>query len=151
MNRLRSSIVTIPTSNLLNITFPNSGMFSTSASLGIAWANPSNHNLLLGPLNGLDFQNGCQYISVNQRVLDFQELLPSYTLSLILVDASGADLYTIGSTVAGLNDELSTYGTIGFTINAGSTPGAGIRGQLTIGGGGAMSVFIPTPVTFFGK
>ena len=30
-------------------------------------------------------------------------------------------------------------------------PGAGIRGQLNIGSGGAMSVFIPTPMTFFEK
>ena len=92
--RLRPSILPIPVANLLRVTFPNTGSFSSTTNLGIAWSNPGNHNQLLGLLNGLDFQNGCAWLSTNLRNLEYQDLLPTYTLSLIVVDSSGTDMYS---------------------------------------------------------
>jgi hypothetical protein len=149
--RLRPSILATPVANLLRVTFPNAGMYSSTTNLGIAWANPANHNQLLGPLNGLDFQNGSTYLSTNLRNLEFQDLLIPYTLSIIVVDASGTDMYTIGATTSSQNAQLQRFSTLSVAINAGSTPGAGLRGQLTINQtSGAITVLIPAPIVFYG-
>jgi hypothetical protein len=148
----RSSTITVPSANLLSVKFPSAGTITATTNLGIAWANPSNHAQLLGPLNGLDFVNGCTYLSVNLRNLDENDDFPTLSISLTIVDASGADLYAIGSTISQINAQIQTFNTLSFIIPPRSTPGAGIRGQVTVDNslGGAVTVVVPAPVTFFG-
>ena len=146
---IRPCIITNLRALILSLGFPNTGGFSTSADLGIAWANASDHGEPLSPLNGFDFVFGCSYYTLNLSSVSSQTLLPTVAMDFYIVDSSGADLYRCGGASGPINAGVFTNDNAGFSIDAGSTPGNGLRGQLSISG--TYSIVIPNPLLLFGS
>jgi hypothetical protein len=134
---------------LLSLAFPNAGTISTTQNLGVVRADSTDPNVLLSPETGFDFTFGCVYSSLNLASIASQTDAPAVLFEFFIVDSTGADLYACGSASDVLTAGVTTFSTMQIQIHAGSTPGSGIRGQLTIIG--TYSILVPTPVTFFGS
>jgi hypothetical protein len=133
----------------LSLAFPNAGAIGATQSLGIVWADSSDHTVPLSLQTGIDFIQGCAYTTLNLVSIASQTLAPTVTIAFFIVDGSGADLYQCGSSSDALNAGATSFATMILQISAGSTPGCGIRGQVTIAG--SYSIYVPTPVLFFGS
>ncbi len=148
-NSLRPTLVSTVRGCLISLVFPTTGTFSASTDLGIVWANPADHTELLSPYKGFDFTSGFGYSSVNLLSVKSQTLFPSISMEFYIVDSSGADLYPCGSTATFVNAGVNLFNALSFSVPARSTPGAGIRGHVTISGTGTVQ--IPSPLLFFGS
>ena len=146
---MRPSLITNSRALLLSLAFPNAGTVGATQSLGIVWAAPGDHTVPLSLQTGVDFIYGCAYTTLNLVSIASQTLAPAVTIEFFIVDSSGSDLYQCGSSSDALNAGATSFGTMILQVSAGSTPGCGIRGQVTISG--TYSIYVPAPVTFFGS
>lgn len=138
----------------LSLAFPGAGTIGASASLGIAWANPANHSQQLDATK-FDFTHGFGYGGVNafwasSGTTGVVAGNPTIKIEMFMVDASGADLYSLGAQTyayaAGIRFYTSCYGPYSFSAIGPVTPGNGIRCQITITG--TITITIPSPWLF---
>jgi hypothetical protein len=138
---------------VLSIVFPNLGPFTAntlgdnSFDLGIAWANPLDHNALLSRNQGCEFDLGSQYDVFLDLPYDLTGSTNTgggssqYHINTQIVDAMGTPLYSVYP---------------GLTIPSNSQRGNGIKGTLIIsifggvGTEGSLTVTIPSPLRLAG-
>lgn len=140
---------------VLSIYFPNFGDYIASGDLGIAWADTSDHSVLLNSISS--FKGGGDYTAMNFVTYQQQtDTVADLELNFYAVDSIGADLGQIGLIV--IPDPQLTLAQ--FTITAIQVDlldpfldsACGIRGDLVIDSsfGGSILVNIPEAMLFFG-
>lgn len=143
---------------LATLALPTSGAISATTNLGISWANPSDHTQQLSAPK-FDFTAGFGYNSLlpygsatGKTYVNagsgFAGTNPTLKYEFFLVDQSGVDTASLGTnTFDPTGGGGSTYyGQFSFARAGLTTPGNGIRCQITTVG--TISVNIPAAWVF---